>query len=140
MGLADNQIAESGPQPRSKKRRRFALPPRWVWLFAVTGFALVMPPAIEAAHYTPLPSLERHPIDWSFVIWWAGLVLALCLLVPWVITTRRRVRDPHREADFATRLGRILAMLAAAGFLITPEDRSVDRVPLAGPDDPTVAT
>jgi hypothetical protein len=57
--------------------RRPGSPPPWVWLFAATGFALLMPAVAESSHYTPLPSLERHALDWSYVLVHAMLVLVL---------------------------------------------------------------
>jgi hypothetical protein len=87
-------------------------------MFAATGFALVMPPVIESAHFTPLPSLERHALDWSHVLVYAVLVFVFAFVLPWTAAARRSKREAPLEPDVGTRVGRILAMLAAAAFLI----------------------
>lgn len=115
MREADPEKASIPEESRNGSAHRLSVPPPWIWILGATGLALVMPPALEAAHYMPHPSLERRPnLDWASVVWWAAIVLGMFFFVPWII----RNAYPAREASFATRLTRTLAMLAMAGFLI----------------------
>lgn len=116
MGGANSEHVSLPGESRSSSSHHLALPPPWIWLLGVTGLALLMPPAFEAAHYMQHPSLERRPnLDWATVVWWAGFALGMFFFVPWII---RNSYPARREGRFAMRFGRILGMLAMAGFLI----------------------